>query len=319
MLKKHTIVLLSLFMLATVLSGPVFATNENELSLPVQCVKPTINPYQVALIDVWNKYLKYSNEHNLEALKTLYASNFVNGDGMKKDDLMSLTKETWQNCPDIQYTSTLSNIYIDDNYATIESVDYATSQHVKKSDITNDLGVIEGNSRSITYFQRYGKDWKIISDRVNYESTSIKYGSAKNIPIKFTAQQQASAGETYTSSLFVNLPQNAVAFASISKEPIVYPQTKTNEVFRQVNPDTGLLERVMKANLTNNNELSSCSVGITELSNGNYADPKVKLTGLAILFQRVNIVPKNAYKPEPISKNSEEFADEEQLLNENVK
>lgn len=290
-------------------SNPVFA-GKSDASIEIKKLKPVqlIQQQQDAeLKNVLYKYLKFSNEHNFEGLKSLYAPSFISGDGLKRDQVLALIKESWANCPNIKYTSEVKKIRLNDNFATVESYDTAYARTVKKSELTNDTGNIESSSTTITYFQKFGKTWKITSDAAINETTAIKYGSAKKLNFKFFAPEQVYAGEDYTASLYANTCDGQFAFASITKEPIVYPQVESKEVFRQIDPDSKLLERVLKSNTTNNNELVSASVGITEISGSIYSNPKIKLTGLAVLFQRVNVIPQSKYKApkskEPIKEN----------------
>lgn len=249
-----------------------------------------------------DKFLAYSNSHNVDKLKNLYAQNYVSYDSLTKNQLMELTKDSWKNYPDLKYSSDIRNIRINENFAAIESYDKNIGSTAKKSDITDDTGIIESCSHNITYLQRFGKEWKIISDRVNFEKTIIKYGTAKNLNADLSAPEQVFSGEDYTVRLSVEVPDGKIAIAAIAREPIVYPQTQTEQIFRQVPPSTGILERVMKANKTNNNELASASVGYTEMIQNIYANPDVKLTGIALLLVRVNVIPKSSYVPEDKAK-----------------
>ena len=244
-------------------------------------------------------YLKYSNQHDLDKLSKLYADNYFSADGFNKQQLISLMKDTWVNYPTILYSTCVKDIRINDNLASVESYDKAVGETTNKSDITNDTGNLESNSHNIVYIQRFGKKWKIISDRVDFEKTIIKYGSAKKINLDFYAPEQVNAGDNYTGTLQVDLPKNVICLGSITREPIVYPQAKTDEVFRQVFPDFNTLERVMRANITNNNELASASAGFTEIIDNKNESADIKLTGIAIIMQRVNVIPKSSYAPAP--------------------
>lgn len=262
-----------------------------------------------------NNYLKYSNTHDIENLQKLYADNYFSGDGLNKEQLTNLMKDTWKNYPDIKYSSIIKAIRINDNLATVESFDIASGETSKKSDITNDIGLLNSDSHNILYLQRYGKTWKIISDHITYEKTTIKYGSAKNTNVDFYVPEQVNSGENYTASLHVSIPNNVICLGSITREPIVYPQTKQEEVFRQIQPDVGELERVMKANTNNNNELISASAGFTEIVQDKNISTDIRLTGIAVIMQRVNIVPKSTYVQEAEKTKVYNDRDQENLPN----
>ncbi|EKE02535.1 MAG: hypothetical protein ACD_20C00363G0001 [uncultured bacterium] len=240
------------------------------------------------------EFSKYSNEHNIDEIKGFYAPNYISGDGIKKDELTKIIKQSWDNYPDIHYTYEIKDIRVNNNLATVESYDKAISNTAKRSEITNDTGILESTSHNIIYLQKMGKGWKIVSDKIYYENTAIKYGCAKGLNIKFSAPEQIYSGEDYTASLYTDIPSKTIVFGSITREPIIYPESKAEEIFRQVPPESGILERVMKSNKTNNNELAVASVGFTEVA-GTYGNPDLKLSGIAILLQRVNVIPKNNY------------------------
>jgi len=244
-----------------------------------------------------NKYLKITNEHNIAEINKIYALNYVSGDGLKKDDITKLIKDTWIAYPDLKNTSVIKDIRVNEAYAAIETYDKSCGSTANKSDITNDSGLLDSESHNIIYLQKFGKDWKIITDKVIYEKTTIKFGSAKPLNVNFYAPEQVLAGNNYTASLNAEVPDGMIALGSITREPIVYPETKPEEVYRQVNPATNSLERLFLANTTNNNELVTASIGYTEVTEDVLANPEVKLTGLTIVLLRVNVIPQSQFVP----------------------
>lgn len=243
-----------------------------------------------------NRYSKYINDHNISELTKLYADSFISGDGLKKEAIITLIKDTWTNYPDIKDVSIIKNIRLNNDFATIETFDKTSGTSLTKSEVTNDTGLLENESHNFIYLQKSGKNWKIVSDKVIYEKTSIKFGTAKNFSTVLTAPEQVNSGDEYTASLVADIPNGIIAIASITREPIVYPETKPLEVYRQLSSGTDCLERVMKANTTNNNELATASIGYTELTEDILTNPEVKLTGMTILLTRVNVIPKSGYE-----------------------
>ena len=282
----------------------------------------TLNQDVQQLNNFMQNFVKTSNMHNFEEIQNYYSPNFISGDGLRKNDVTALIKDSWHNYPDMKYSSEIKDIKVNNDRATIESYDSATGNSVQKSEIANDTATISSNSHSILYLQKFGKDWKLVSDNVYYEKTLIKYGSAKKLDIIFNSPQQVYSGEKYTASLYSDIPNGMFAFGSITRQPIVYPGEKSKEIFRQIPGDTGILERVMQANATNNNELAVASVGYTELGEDANANPDVKFTGMAILLQRINVIPKSTYvskvtKPESTEIELEETVTSQQPNTEN--
>jgi hypothetical protein len=247
------------------------------------------------LLTFISKYDILMNTHNESELRKLYTTDYVNADGIDLNSLFKLLDDTWKNFPAIKFATKVQSIRLNDNYATIEVFDTAKGLTGKTSELTNDIGDLDSNSLTLIYLKKSGNLWKITSDKILFEKTYLKYGKAKKYKVEFTAPEQVLAGTDYTASIYSDMPKNVVALASITKEPIVYPQTKAVEVFRQIPDDFGVLERVMKANTTNNNELAVASVGYTELVQDIYQKPQIKLTGMILVMQRVNVISKSNF------------------------
>jgi len=249
---------------------------------------------QSSINNFMKDYFKYTNEHNVPEITKLYADNYVSGDGLKKDDVIKLIKAAWANYPSITVDTVIKSIRVSDQYAAVETYDKSQGISANKSEITDDTGNLESESYNIIYLQKFGKGWRIISDKTTYEKTVIKFGTAKPLKVFLTAPEQVLSGENYTASLETELPNGMIALGSITREPIVYPETKPAEVYRQITND-GSLERFLKANTTNNNEFATASVGYTEVSEDIFANPEVKLTGMAIVLTRVNVIPTSTF------------------------
>ncbi|MDD3014098.1 MAG: hypothetical protein PHC34_10385 [Candidatus Gastranaerophilales bacterium] len=286
------------FFIMLCLSGNIQKSYSQGKIEPVPQVQSAKYQVEGSLNNFIKSYFKATNDHNLNEISKIYALTYHNGDGLTRADVLKLMKDTWVSYPDLNVNSVIKDIRVNDLYATVETFDKSCGSSVKKSDITNDKGLLENESHNIIYLQKFGKDWKIITDKVLYEKTIIKFGSAKPLKISLFAPEQVLAGENYTASLYAEIPDGLVALGSITREPIVYPETKPDEVFRQVNPATGSLERFMTANTTNNNELATASVGFTEMTEDFLANPELKLTGMAIILTRVNVIPKSQFIPQ---------------------
>ncbi|MDD3149834.1 MAG: hypothetical protein PHV68_03285 [Candidatus Gastranaerophilales bacterium] len=302
-MKKNIILFITLIMAFFSFSTNVLAQIQNGVDLEIQSLKYEYIDNVSHQEDIGGvkkllyNYLKYANAHNIEGLSSLYANDFVSGDGIKKNELMDLVSKTWKNYPDMSYSTIIKEVKLNKDFATVETIDITKAATAKSSAATDDTGFLAGESHSFIYLRKFATDWKVISDKIISESTVLKFGSAKNYEFQFHSPEQVFAGKNYTAILETKLSASILPIASITKEPIVYPEIKTKEVFRQVNPNQQILERVIKANCTNNNELVIASVGLTELVKDIYMRVQPKLTGMAILIQRVNVIPESKYIP----------------------
>src|SRR3989339_1650909 len=105
-MKKLLILIFTLFICIFVYN-PVYAENSDSKN-------PDVKQINIFL----DKFLKYSNEHNLEGIKKLYAPLYISGDGIKKDDLMKMIKDSWDTYSDIKYTSEVKDIRVNNNIAS---------------------------------------------------------------------------------------------------------------------------------------------------------------------------------------------------------
>jgi hypothetical protein len=239
-----------------------------------------------------------ANSHDLIKVGSFYSGNYLSGDNLNKKETLDLVKETWETYPDIRYTSDIGDIRYSEDWAAVETHDRYTATTAKPSDITNDKGTLESRSHSVVYLRRVGKDWKVVGDLTYYESAEVKFGSAKNVDIVFAAPEQVSAGQMYSASVNLEVPVGTFAVGSITQEPIIYPSLKQKEKFRTINQSEGALERVFESNETNNNEIVTATVGITELTEDNQARPTVKLKGISVISKRVNVTPTSTFDRE---------------------
>jgi hypothetical protein len=291
--------------LACVIQTEVFAGSINKQSVNIKASENITgsvdeNTIQLsadykAIKDFLTNYTKVINAHDAQGLDKLYAKGYKSADGINKANFMELIKKTWENYPDIKYDSKIISVKVNDMYATVHTVESLSATTKTKSELTNDNGVLSSSSETVLYLQKIGKNWKMASDRILSEKTFLCYGKAKGLSIEFSAPEQVYSDEVYTASLYIDIPDGMIAIGSINREPIVYPEVESDEVFRQIPPVEGILERLMKANNTNNNELAVASIGYTELERDIYQKPNMKISGVALLMQRVNVVPKSTY------------------------
>ena len=236
----------------------------------------------------------YTNKYDLDGLSSLYAKEFVNSDGFNKEVYFKLIKETWETYPDISYKTQINKIEVGENYATVyvDEVAVATSKETVE-DLTV-IGELYSTSKCVYYLEKQGSKWLISSEKVLDETSTLKYGDARYADIKLNVPKQIGAGKEYTASLNVVTPVDSVIIASISKENIVYPQTKSEDAFRKLT-DNSILERVFTSNKNNVNEYAVASVGVTRAESVSDTQARIYMGGLAFIMTRINVIPENKF------------------------
>lgn len=253
----------------------------------------TANPYE-EIRKILCAHLKYSNAHDYEKLNVLYADNYVNADGLKKEPYFDLIKKTWESYPDIKYNIFITDVNVDGNSAVAQVRETALATTDSKSGVISERGLLESTSNSVYYFEKINNEWKITSDHIISEKTYLRYGSAKETPIDLSAPCQIAADTSYTATLTLIPPKDSLVIASIGKENITYPQTVAEEVFRKL-PESNTLERIFKSNKVNLNEYAVASFGITKAEIKNSTEIKIYITGLGFVMTRVNVIPANDF------------------------
>ena len=237
-----------------------------------------------------------SNRHDLDAVLKHYSPHFMSGDSLSLKDVRGLIKDTWQMFPDIHYNSQSIDIRVNGNWATVESVDTATATAKVDPTVSEKPGSMKSRSRGLLYLHRIGKTWEIESDYTLYEKATIIYGPFENVAIDIETPEQVFAGESYTTKVTVGIPSGNIAFATITQEPLTYPQHTAQDKFRTLSTEKTDLERIFKANTTNNNEVVTATVGFTEIGQDDQERPTINLKGVMTVVKRVNVTPKSAYR-----------------------
>lgn len=258
----------------------------------------TLDPVEKIYEEVYAAW----NAHDGDKLFSYYSKNFITGDGISKDEYRELTEKLWKTYPDIKIENQKRTVRSQDNYASISGIDFF---YGSSADINQDLkqpGMLNAISQGQTFLQKYGNEWKIESDRINFELVTVVYGNAKQYlddhQIYFSSPEQVKASEQYSGTLYFILPENIKATATINKELIQKPSSESpEESFQVINEHK--LERLFTANSTNHNELVSATI---ILSKG-IIEPK--LDGILYISKRVNILSQiNKVDPEKIVERS---------------
>lgn len=287
----------------------ITATLALPLSLPVQALESvTAAPHVVGttadspdvkgILQIVSELVTASNAHNLEGVLKNYSPRFVSGDNMTLEQVKKLIQETWAVFPDIHYQTQTMEIRVSGDWATVESIDSAAASAKVDPVVGGQSGTLESRSRGLLYLHRIGNGWEILSDYTLYERALITYGQLGPVNLDLSTPEQVFAGEPYTAKVNLDVPEGVLAIATISREPLVYPQIKPRDKFRSLSSDKNSLERIFSANKSNTNEVVTATVGFTQIAQDSEDRPTIQLNGIATIVKRVNILPRSQYKPE---------------------
>lgn len=222
------------------------------------------------------------NAHNLDAVMNFYHDDYVNNDGLDKNAVKELTKDFWKTYPDAKSKSKTKQVRVEGKFSTVESRDSAVGSTAREMPGIGTKGVLSSISEGQLYLRKFGKDWKIVGDRIDYEKVRVAFGTATDLATSFIAPEQVKSGQEYSARLKVDLPKDLIAVGSITSEPLKYPQPPHQDQWRPI--ENQILERIIHANTSNHNELLMATIGITDRTRSN-------LKGLTYLTRRLNVVP----------------------------
>ena len=244
-----------------------------------------------------NAQVRYANRTNFDKFISTFDKNYKNSDGFDLETYSKLVQDLWQTYDNIEYDMKIKDITVNNDEAAVCVTETAFADVPAPVNLE---GILTSESDSIYYLKKTDGDWKVISDKVLSETTSLLYGSARDLNIKLTAPLKIRPGKEYTASLEFTPPDDVIAIASIASDKVGYPQRQAKEVFRKF-PDDNILERIFVSNDENANEYVIASIGLTkaEISDLNI---QLSLTGFGYKIIRVNVVPE---------KNSEDVNDKD--------
>lgn len=252
------------------------------------------NPANAEIEKFFVDFSTLQNKHNINALKKVYADDFINTDGQNKTQLFALMTRTYAGYPDMKTEYEVKQITSTKRYAMASVVQKVTATTKDTSKITKDKGTYNATLDTVFYLKKMGSEWKIYSEAVLSETSTLAYGMAKGVPAIINAPQKVLSGNDYSASVVVETPDGYSAIASVNSTQIVEGYNMNGESFRQVPTEGGVIERVLKANSDNNNEAVVVSVGFTKLTQDMFKKAKMDISGLMILMRRVDIVPENS-------------------------
>ncbi len=255
---------------------------------------------------VLDKFYEAWNAHDIDEVMAYYSKTFISGDGITKAEYKKLTEKLWSNYPDIQILNRKRAFRNQDQYSTVTTVDYFIGSTKEINEDFKEKGKINALSQGSWYLKKYGKDWKIDSDDINFELTTVTYGVAKNMLdehyVYFSAPEQVREGQDYSATLYFAADEDVSVSSIIEKELIRYEENPIlpDEEYQSISGNK--LERLFKANVSSYNEL----VSATALLYKGIVDPK--LDGLLFISKRVNVLKKQE-EIIPADKVSSRYAD----------
>lgn len=235
-----------------------------------------------------NSQVRYANKSNFKKFIATFDESYVNADGFNLETYSQLVRDTWKTYNNIEYDIEIKDIIVNNNEATVTVTETSFAEVPAPAKLD---GILTSEADSVYYLKKTDGDWKVTSDKVLAETTSLLYGDAKNLNIKLTAPQKIAAGKEYTASLEFTPPEDVIAIASIASDKVEYPQKQVKEVYRRL-PDDNILERIFISNSDNLNEYVVASIGLTKADISDLSI-QLSLTGFGYKIVRVNVVPEN--------------------------
>ena len=240
-----------------------------------------------AIKSLLKKQVKYANRTNFNKFIATYDNDYMNYDGFDLLTYSDIIKEVWSHYDNIVYNMKINDIVVHDDFtATVEVTENSYAEIPSDSKLN---GKLKSDSSSKYYLRKINGRWKVFSDEVLSEETSMMYGDANDLEIKLTAPKEVPAGAEYTATLEFSPPENTIAIASIAKDTVEYPQKQPVEVFRKF-PEDEILERLFVSNRNNMNEYVVASIGLTRADVENFS-VKLSLSGYGYKIVRVNVTP----------------------------
>lgn len=263
------------------------ASNLDFLS-SIKFVKSAEIPDEIKIRNLFENYIKYTNSQKLDKFMNLHDDSYRSCDGYDKERLKELAIESWKEYPKVKYSMKILSVNVNLDNATVIVTERLTGETNSSVDFVKDTGFIDSESTSIYYLKKFSNEWRITSDFVVNEKTSMRFGVAKFIPMQLDAPALIPPQTEYTAILKANIPRKYVALISLNNEPITFPQQKSQEIFRGLKSNS-IKERILISNNKDKNENAIASVGIAEAKIID-ENINISLLGIAFLSSRVNVI-----------------------------
>lgn len=239
-----------------------------------------------AVEKVLKDQVKYANRTNFTKFIETYDSKYKNSDGFNLEIYSNLIKDVWNTYDKIKYDIEIKNITIEGHKAKVNLTETSFA-NIEMTEVYK--GELKSFANTVYDLEKINGKWKVVSDTVLDETTSMLYGQAKGLDIKLSAPNQIEANKEYCATLEFTPPLKTLAIASIASDIVEYPQKPTKEVFRTL-PEDNILERLFTSNNKNANEYIVASIGLTQTSVDDI-NIKLNLTGFGYTIKRVNVIP----------------------------
>ncbi len=269
-MKKFLLLLLT----SALLSQPCFAWSWGCWNCEERAVKKVLK-----------SQVKYANRMDFDKFIKTYDSKYINSDGFNLDIYSNLVKDIWKTFDNIEYGIEIKSISVNGNKATVELIEKSFAE-IEMTKVYE--GELKSEANTVYYLEKINGKWKVVSDTVLDETTSMLYGTAKDLEIKLTVPNEIEANKEYCATLEFIPPKETLAIASISSDIVEYPQKPTEEVFRAL-PDDNILERLFTSNTKNANEYIVASIGLTKTAVCDL-NLQLSLTGFGYTIKRVNVI-----------------------------
>ena len=267
--------LILIFSILTIFTQPSFAWSWNYW-----------NNEEYAVEKLLKAQVKYANKANYNKFINTYDPKYINGDGFNLDVYSKLIKDIWSTYNNIKYDIEIKDVKINGNKAIADIVETSYAK-LPMSNTYN--GELKSVANTTYYLEKKDNKWKVVSDKVLDEQTSMLYGQAKDLKVQLSAPNEIEANKEYCATLEFIPPTDTIAIASISSDIVEYPQKPTQEVFRAM-PEDNILERLFTSNNQNANEYIVASIGLTQTAVCDL-NIKLSLTGFGYIIKRVNVIP----------------------------
>ena len=267
--------ILALFFITSILTQPCFAWGFGSW-----------NSEEHAVERVLKSQVRYANRTNFDKFISTFDSKYVNADGFNLDTYSNLVKDIWNTYDDIKYSIDIKKVDVNSNKAVVELTETSFAD-IKMTEAYQ--GELRSEAETIYYLEKINGKWKVVSDKVLDETTSMLYGQAKGLDVKLTVPNKIEANKEYCATLEFTPPEETLAIASLASDIVEYPQKPTEEIFRAL-PEDNILERLFTSNTKNANEYVVASIGLTKTSVCDL-NLKLSLIGFGYAIKRVNVIP----------------------------
>ena len=125
---------------------------------------------------VMNKHTKAMSNHDVEAVKSFYADNYKSSDGFTLEELGKMLEKTYSAYNNIKYKTRISAINAYDDWALVQMSDKSSAVVLPedKSNNKRKMGKLEGKSVYNVYLKKINNEWKIVSEDILLEETTLK-------------------------------------------------------------------------------------------------------------------------------------------------